>query len=51
MAAAEAWCAIRGVPRLNLMVRSGNDPAIGFYHRLGYRTADVVVLQKDLPPA
>ncbi len=51
MAAAETWCAARGMPRLNLMVRSGNDPAIGFYHRLGYRTADVVVLQRDLPPA
>ncbi len=50
MAAAEAWCADLGMPRLNLMVRAGNDPVIGLYHRLGYRTSDVVVLQKDLPP-
>lgn len=49
IAAAEAWCTARGVPRLNLMVRAGNDPVIGFHHRLGYRTSDVVVLQKDLP--
>ena len=49
MAAAEGWCAARGVPRLKLMVRAGNDPVIGFYQRIGYRAAAVVVLQKDLP--
>lgn len=50
MAAAEAWCTAAGVPRLNLMVRAGNDPVLGFYDRLGYRQSEVVVLQKDLPP-
>ena len=49
MAAAEDWCAVAGVPRLNLMVRTGNDGVLGFYDRLGYRTSEVVVLQKDLP--
>ena len=49
MAAAEAWCADAGMPRLNLMVRAGNGPVLGFYDRLGYRASDVVVLQKDLP--
>jgi GNAT superfamily N-acetyltransferase len=48
MAAAEQWCAAAGMPRLNLMVRAGNDRVIGFYHHRGYRTSDVVVLQKDL---
>ena len=48
MAAAESWCTAAGMPRLNLMVRSGNDPVLGFYTRLGYRASDVVVLQKDL---
>ena len=48
MAAAENWCAAQGMPRLNLMVRAGNDRVIGFHHRLGYRTSDVVVLQKNL---
>ena len=48
MAAAEAWCVAAGMPRLNLMVRAGNGPVLGFYARLGYRTADVIVLQKDL---
>jgi ribosomal protein S18 acetylase RimI-like enzyme len=50
MAAAERWCAVAGVARLNLMVRAGNAPVLGFYDRLGYRRSDVVVLQKDLPP-
>jgi ribosomal protein S18 acetylase RimI-like enzyme len=49
MAAAEAWCAAAGMPRLNLMVRAGNEPVLGFYAALGYRQSDVVVLQKDLP--
>ena len=48
MHAAEHWCAVQGVPRLNLMVRAGNAPALGFYARLGYRQSDVMVLQKDL---
>jgi ribosomal protein S18 acetylase RimI-like enzyme len=49
MAAAEDWCTAAGVPRLNLMVRAGNAGVLGFYDRLGYRSSDVVVLQKDLP--
>lgn len=49
MAAAESWCAARGIPRLNLMVRADNAAAHGFYTRLGYRASDVVVLQRDLP--
>lgn len=48
MLAAEHWCAAAGVPRLNLMVRAGNAAVLGFYHRLGYRQSDVVVLQKDV---
>lgn len=49
MAAAEDWCRMAGVVRLNLMVRAGNAPVLGVYDRLGYRRSDVVVLQKDLP--
>lgn len=48
MAAAEDWLRARGVPRLNLMVREGNNAVLGFYAALGYRTSDVKVLQKDL---
>lgn len=50
MAAAETWCESAGMPRLNLMVRAGNAPVLGFYAALGYRQSDVVVLQKDLGP-
>jgi len=45
---AEAWCAAQGVARLNLMVRAENIAAADFYAQLGYRTSDVVVLQRDL---
>lgn len=48
MAAAEDSLRARGCPRLNLMVRSDNAAVRGFYAALGYRTAEVAVLQKDL---
>lgn len=48
MRRAEAWCAAQGVPRLNLMIRADNLAASDFYARLGYRTSDVIVLQRDL---
>lgn len=48
MTAAEAWVAVRGVRRMNLMVRADNAAVRGFYDALGYRAADVVVLQRDL---
>jgi ribosomal protein S18 acetylase RimI-like enzyme len=52
MAAAEAWLAARGVPKLQLMVRESNAQARGFYERLGYKTEPVVTLSKWLrrPP-
>lgn len=48
MLAAESWCEAAGMPRLNLMVRTGNATVLGFYANLGYRQSDVLVLQKDL---
>lgn len=54
MAAAEDWLWARGVWKLNLMVRKGNETATGFYAALGYREDEVVVLSKRLretPPA
>ena len=48
MTATEAWCEAAGMPRLNLMVRAGNAPVLGFYAALGYRKSEVIVLQKDL---
>jgi len=37
-----------GCPKLNLMVRHDNRGALGFYQRLGYDEAAVVVLGKRL---
>lgn len=48
MDACEAWCAARGIPKLNLMVRGDNADARGFYAALGYATDDVVVITRRL---
>lgn len=48
MAAAEAWLAERGVWKLNLMVRRGNEGALGFYAALGYDEEAVSVMSKRL---
>ncbi|PKQ06350.1 MAG: GNAT family acetyltransferase [Alphaproteobacteria bacterium HGW-Alphaproteobacteria-11] len=48
MAAAEHWLAERGVWKLNLMVRRGNEAATGFYAALGYAQEEVVVMSKRL---
>ncbi len=48
MDAAEAWLRERGLPKIQFMVRRGNDGVIGFYEHLGYETQDVVVLGRRL---
>jgi ribosomal protein S18 acetylase RimI-like enzyme len=48
MDACERWLADRGVPKLNLMVRAGNEPALGFYEALGYEGDEVVVMSRRL---
>jgi len=48
MAAAEQWLKERGAPKLNVMVRTDNLGARGFYERLGYDPSEVVVLSKRL---
>lgn len=48
MLAAMDWLRAAGVPRLNLMVRDGNQAVLGFYAALGFRPAAVQVLQHDL---
>lgn len=37
-----------GCPKAMLMVRGGNEVALGFYEALGYATEDVLVLGKRL---
>ncbi|WP_156349011.1 MULTISPECIES: GNAT family acetyltransferase [unclassified Sphingomonas] len=48
MAAAEAWLIAAGIPKVQLMVRGGNDAALGFYRKLGLERQDVVVLGRFL---
>lgn len=47
MAAAEAWLRARGAPKIQLMVREGNE-AIGFYEALGLERQPVVTLGRFL---
>lgn len=44
MQACEAWLVARRVPKIQLMVREGNDAVVAFYDRLGYDRQDVIVL-------
>jgi ribosomal protein S18 acetylase RimI-like enzyme len=48
MDACERWLADRGVPKLNLMVRVGNENVLGFYEALGYGRDEVVVMSRRL---
>jgi ribosomal protein S18 acetylase RimI-like enzyme len=48
MRAAEGWLRERGVVKIQLMVRDGNDSVLGFYERRGFETNDVHVLSKWL---
>lgn len=46
----EALLKAAGCPKLNLLVRSGNQQVLAFYQRLGYGQDDVVSLGKRLIP-
>ena|ERR1700754_3251157 len=48
MAAAEEWLRARGCPKIQLMVRTGNHAAIGFYQALGLELQEVVTLGRFL---
>ena len=48
MAAAEELLRGRGCPKINLQVRTGNRPAIGFYEAIGYSHDEVVSLGRRL---
>jgi ribosomal protein S18 acetylase RimI-like enzyme len=48
MGACERWLAVRGVPKLNLMVRASNEAAVGFHEALGYGRDEVVVMSRRL---
>ena len=48
MAAAEDWLRTRGAPKIQLMVRSDNAAAQGFYAALGYEVQDVTTRGRRL---
>jgi ribosomal protein S18 acetylase RimI-like enzyme len=48
MEACEGWVQARGIQKIQLMVRATNKAAVGFYERLGYADADVIVLGRRL---
>jgi ribosomal protein S18 acetylase RimI-like enzyme len=48
MVAAEEWLAARGVRKCELMIRSSNEGAAGFYGKLGYDREPVLVMSRWL---
>jgi hypothetical protein len=48
MAAAEAWLTNRGVWKVQLLVRDGNENVKSFYERLGYSDTKARCFQKSL---
>jgi ribosomal protein S18 acetylase RimI-like enzyme len=51
VAAAEAWLLARGVWKVNLMVREGNEKVLGFYDGLGYGRSSTTVIEKWIDPS
>jgi len=50
VAAAEAWCRARGVPKINLLVRRENAGVLAFYAAIGFADTDCVSLWKAVDP-
>ncbi len=50
VAAAEAWLKARGVWKVNLLVRAGNEAVLGFYDRQGYAMGSSVQIEKWIDP-
>jgi ribosomal protein S18 acetylase RimI-like enzyme len=46
--ACERWARERQLPKIQLMVRNTNAPAVGFYRSLGYVDAETTVLGRFL---
>ena len=51
VAAAEAWLKARGVWKINLLVRQGNEAVLGFYDGLGYDDGTSVQIEKWIDPS
>lgn len=46
--ACQTWVRDRGVPKIQVMVRRGNERILDFYDHLGYESSDVTVLARRL---
>jgi ribosomal protein S18 acetylase RimI-like enzyme len=51
VAAAEAWLRERGVWKVNLLVRRGNEAVLGFYRETGYADGSAVQIEKWIDPS
>jgi ribosomal protein S18 acetylase RimI-like enzyme len=51
VAAAEAWLRARGVWKVNLLVRKGNEQVLGFYAAQGYISGSAVQIEKWIDPS
>jgi len=50
MQAAAGWARAAGIPKLQLMVRSGNTGALGFYEALGFAVEEIALLSCWIGP-
>lgn len=50
VAAAEAWCRARGVPKINLLVRKENAGVLAFYAAIGWHDTHCISLYRTLDP-
>jgi ribosomal protein S18 acetylase RimI-like enzyme len=48
---AESWSIARGLPKLMLMIRDGNESVMGLYRRLGYEQEPRLVMSKSFSEA
>lgn len=48
IAAAECWIRAAGIPKIQLLIRSENTGAAGFYEALGYRAKPFIYMEKWL---
>ena len=48
MAAAEQWLRDRGAPKMQLMIREGNEVALAFYAALGFAPQPMAIVGKFL---
>ena len=48
MEACEMWVHAQQIPKIQLMVRTTNEAAVGFYRHLGYTNSEVIVLGRRL---